>query len=414
VRLLALFIGAAAMAACTPSTDPAIPAPIGSSPVPGGRIEVGVLGEPETLDPYASEASDLTYALAAPVFPMPFRAGPDGEVEPELASSLDVSGRTARMVLAPLTWSNDRPISARDVVASINRATSPSGFATIDSARVVGPGKIEMKGDIANWTETLSRGAFVMPRGKLNGGNLSGGSFRFSAYEPGRSLTYAPNKSAALAPLLDRIRVDFVQSTDLLIRLLDEGKLDVAAIPMSVNLDDRLDEIGLAYEERIGDERIVLRFAPDRVARPVASAVLDEIDTRRIFASFIRDDGTPLVRSGVTGGDAPDQLSIAAPDGDELLSLIQRAVQLDLERAGMEVDLITAPVSTIYGSWQLNPEADVLLVRTLATGESRSEWPLASVATFMARSDEVHGLAVNPSLEGPLWDAERWWIGPSI
>jgi hypothetical protein len=41
-------------------------------------------------------------------------------------------------------------------------------------------------------------------------------------------------------------------------------------------------------------------------------------------------------------------------------------------------------------------------------------FPLASVATFMAWREKVHGIAVNPSPEGPLWNARDWWIEPSI
>lgn len=375
-----------------------------------------MLGEPATLDPYGPGASDLTYALVLPVFPMPYRMLPDGSIEPELAASLDVRGRTARLTLERRKWSNGKPITARDVVASIERATPPSGFAAIDAARVLGPRVVEMKADLTDWAKALARGAFVLPHGRLIGGNVSGSSFRFADYDRGRSLTYEPNDDAIDPPLVDELKVSFVQSTDLLVRLLDEGKLDAAAVPMSVNLDDRLDELGISYEDPIGSERLVLSFNPDRVPSASARAVVGKIDALNLVESFVRDDGDLLAPpDGTGGGVAPQQLSLAAPEGDELLTLIQRALQIDLHRSGIEVELITAPVSAIYGSWSLDAPADVLLVRALARVETGGLWwPLASVATTVAWRAGIHGIAANPSLEGPLWNASLWWKEPSI
>lgn len=410
-----MLLCAALLGACTPSVEEAGPGPVTTPPNVGGSLEIGVLGEPETLDPYAPEASDLTYALVRPVFPMPYQMRPDGSVGPELASSLDVRGRTARLTLDRREWSNGKPITARDVVASIERATPPSGFAAIESARARGPRVVEMRADLSDWEKTLARGAFVLPRGRLIGGNVSGSSFKFATYDRGRSLTYEPNDAAVEPPLLDELKVTFVQSTDLLVRLLDEGELDVAAVPMSVNLDDRLDELGISYEDPVGSERVVLSFHPDRVPSTSARALVDKIDARNLVESFVRDDGELLAPPGATGEAAPQELSIAAPEGDELLTLLQRALQLDLQRSGITVELITAPVSTIYGSWSLDPSADVLLLRSLTDDETDGfRWPLASVATTVAWRDGVHGISVNPSLEGPLWNARDWWIEPSI
>jgi hypothetical protein len=176
-----------------------------------------------------------------------------------------------------------------------------------------------------------------------------------------------------------------------------------------------LDELGIAFEAVLGAERIILSFEPDRISSGSARAVVQEVDAGNLADSFVRDDGALLAPPRRTTSTLPATLSIAAPEGDELLTLMQRALQLDLQRSGITVELITAPVSRLYGSWSAAAPADVALIRSLVGPASgRFQWPLVSVETVMAWRDEVHGIAVNPALEGPLWNARDWWIGPSI
>ena len=381
-----------------------------------------MVGEPATLDPYGPTASDLTYALARPVFPMPFRSLPDGTFEPELAESLEVTARGARLTIARRTWSNGESITAQDVVASIRRATPPSGFAEIRQVRAEGARTVVMRGGGDAWEERLATAAYVLPRGRLIGGNVSGGPFMFSGYKRGRGLSYEANPEAPEPPLLDGLEVSFVKGTDLLLRLLTDGDVDVAALPSTVNLGQRLDELGLDHARALGDERVVLSFDPDRVTLRAARAVVAEIDQGTLVESFVRDDGAgvgervPKDPSGL-----PATVSVAAPEGDELLSLMQRAMQVDLRSTLSSFELITAPVSTLYGEWQDGGPADALLMRATGPPPWRGVvsdrdyvFPLASVATFVAWREKVHGVAVNPSSEGPLWNARDWWIEPSI
>lgn len=431
--LLTLSLGA-----CTPSSDgPESPDPV-PTPPSGGVVDLGVVGEPATLDPYGREASDLTYALVRPVFPMPFRLLPDGDVEPDLAANLDEVPGGALLELRDARWSNGRPITAHDVVASIERATPPSGFADIRSATVQSRRVVMLRGNVDRWPETLASGAYVLPRGHLVRGRLSGGPFRFARYDQGRRLVYERNDEWAGTPsFLDGISVSFVQSTELLIRLLDEGKLDAAAPPSSVNLDERLDELGLAHQEKRGWEALSLSFDPRDVTRNQWIATVREIDVQALLATFIRDDGrySNTLYPGPRGSDGfwahvarPNygpplsQLTLAAPEGDELLASLQRAIQLDLERDGITVEVVTAPWSTHYGRWRDESPASAALLRTAGSpgrsgppdDSSSFTFPLAHVDTIVTWREEVHGMAVNPSLDGALWNAAEWWKGPPI
>jgi hypothetical protein len=420
-RSIAVVAAAVLSVACTPDNE--VPGARSTpSPTPGGTLEIGIVGEPATLDPYGAEASDLTYALVRPVFPMPFRSRPDGTFEPDLAESLEVTSRGARLTIAERIWSNGESITASDVVASIRRATPPSGFASIRSARVQGARTVVLQGASDGWEERLATAAYVLPRGRLIGGNVSGGPFRFSGYKRGRSLSYEANPDAPEPPLLDGLTVSFVQGTELLMRLLADGDLDVAALPSTVNLGERLDELGLEHASEIGAERVVMSFDPDRVTLRAARAVVAEVDKVNLVESFVRDEGRALGTRPPRDPDGlPPAVSVAAPEGDELLTLMQRAMQVDLRSALSSFEVITAPVSTLYGEWQNGGPADALLMRAVGEPPWRGVetdggyvFPLASVATFMGWREEVHGIAVNPSPEGPLWNARDWWIEPSI
>ncbi|HWC14442.1 MAG TPA: ABC transporter substrate-binding protein [Actinomycetota bacterium] len=438
VKLVAGSVCVAALAACTPEAGDRDPGAAVVSPTPheGGTVHVGIVGEPATLDPYGPAASDHSYALVRPVFPMPFRLLPDGSVEPDLAERVVVEGRTARLFLRRARWSDGSRITARDVVISIRRATPPSGLARIRSARVVSDRVVRVRGDVDDWEEALASGAYVLPGGRLRGGTLSGGPFRFAHYQPGRRLVFEPNKRwPGTPPLLDRVVVDFVQSTELLIRLLEEGRLDAAVVPSTVNLDERLDELELHYGRALGWESVALEF-DDPVAADEWIATASGIDRERLLSSFVRDEGRlsntlspgPLGTEGfwshvaIDAGAPPPEITIGAPEGDELLTLMQRAIQLDLERSGVTAELVTAPWATYYGVWPEDGPADAYLVRragapgaaTPPDAVGSSALPLAHVETFVAWNDTVHGAVVHPALDGPLWNAEEWWKDPSI
>jgi hypothetical protein len=313
--------------------------------------------------------------------------------------------------IADRDWSSGKAITARDVVASIRRATPPSGFAAIGSARARGPRTIELRGHSKNWGELLARGTFVMPSGRLLGGRLSGSDFRFSSYDRGRRLVYEPSPSAGEPPLLDELAVSFVQSTDVLLRLLDEGRVDAAWLPSTVNLGDRLEELGIEHSSILGEEKLVLRT--NRVSNEVGESIVRSIDMRVLAATFLRREGKAAHFGSRKPGPLPAVTSIAVPEGDELLALIQRAMQLELKRDGVTTELITGPMSTFYGRWTTQAPADISLLRSFDRVRA-GERMLASVFSFVAWRGKVHGIAVNPSLEGPLWNARVWWREPSI
>lgn len=322
-------------------------------------MRFGVIGEPPTLDPFSPRAADMTFQLATPRLaePLRFEVDPDGLVT--------ARGREARY-------------------------------------------------------------------------RLDSGPFEATNYERGLKLVLEPTPSSAA--YLDRISIFFVESVEIAIELLETGRLDAALLPSSVNLDERLEERGLAHDEELGYEAVHLRFNPELLSRPQFIAIAHRIDNRALLAGFVRDDGrhlnrlfpTPEAWDGgwahvaVPGGNPPDVFKLAVPTGDELLTLMQRAIQLQLAQRNIEVELISIPASTLYGSWLHAGPAEVALARNLggpgihdprrfeAAFSRAFVKPVAHVETVLAWRAGVHGLDVQPSLLGPLWNAEEWWKDPEL
>jgi ABC-type transport system substrate-binding protein len=239
-------------------------------PQRGGALVVGVVGEPATLDPYSPRASDLTRALARPLYPSLFRLAPDGSVDADLAESLEEQDGEARVVLADRRWSTGRPITAGDVVASVSRARPPSGFAGL-GARRIDRRTVALSGRVDDWALTLARATLVLPRGRARPAQVTGGPFRLTDRTPGLRLVYEPDAAwEGEGPFLERATVTFVETDSLLLDLLAAEEIDVAVTPVALNLDERLAERGMRFESAVGWDALVLDFDPavGRPARP--------------------------------------------------------------------------------------------------------------------------------------------------
>lgn len=354
----AAVAGAIILAGCPVDTVPGARDEPSPSPVAGGTLRFGVVGEPATLDPTSVRASVLTFLLARP------------------------------------------------------RVASPLRFRVTDRG--------------------FTRARFT------RGAALDSGPFRLVRHQRGLKLVLERNPGwDGSPPLLDRVVVYFIESLDIAIALLERGRLDAASLPVSVNLDERLDEIGLAYDDRLGFEAVHLRFNDELLSSDSAIAVGHRIDRDALIEGFVRDDGrltnalypAPCCWDGyyahvaAPGGEPPATLRLAAPAGDQLLDLMQRALQVQLRKRGIAVELVTVPASTLYGEWLRSPPVEAFLARTLGRpGLSDpapddiafTAVPLAQVETLVAWRDGVHGVAVDATLGGPLRYAGEWWKDPGL
>lgn len=422
------------MVACDPGGTRQV-GPGGPEPTPaiesGGSVTFGVYGEPATLDPYSPLASDLTYALARPLFRSLYRFTPDGEAVPDLVRTLEQSGEVATIELEEAHWSDGRPITSLDVAATIRRARPPSGLASIDSVSRRGPRRLVVTGNVVDWPELLARLSFVTPARARN--DVYSGPFVVRSRVDGLQIVMEPNPVAATEPYLDRVTVRFTEGVDFLIGLLADGRLDAAWLPSSVNLDQRLDELGLTYTSALGWERIYLDLAgadlDDNTRRELARA----LDRAQIERGFIRRSGrisntlNPAPGGGGAGGAyvrvfrgpskrASGELQLSAPIGDESLELVQRLAQVQLDGAGFDVELVNVDARRFYGEWAAEDPIAAAIRRAGGApgwqeqGIGLSRLPLFHVDSVLASDGRLQGLEVNPTWDGPLWNADSWHL----
>lgn len=385
--------------------------------ISGGKVTFGVFGDPPTLDPYSKLASDLTYVLARPVYRSLFQIGPDGTISSDLVDLDDLRPAPGGVTveLGPARWSNGEPVTARDVVYSVKTARGPSGFVGL-SATAVDRRVVRFRGSsFGDWARRLALRTFVVPRRR----NLEVGSgpFVVTRFVPGLEIVYERNPRWTPEPaLLDGITVRFISSTGTMLELLERGKLDAAAPPSAVNLDDRLDEVGLSHAKSRGWETISLDLdeAPAGLLR---STIGGAIDRDHIAEGLLRDDGGTLqIRGPDKRLDDPDvEIQLATAAGDELLQLMQRIMQKDLARRGIRAELVQVDPATLYGPWGSGSPVDVALLREIRPGfrgprvpKDFSSFPLFSVDTFVAWREGIRGLEPNGGPDGPLWNAAEW------
>lgn len=403
-------------------------------------MSFGVIGEPETLDPYSPVASDLTYELLRPVLPTLFRVDPQGRVIPDLAKTWRRSGAVVKVTLAKRTWSNGDPITAQDVKASFDRAGGSGDiFGAATQARVVTPhvrvlGPRSLLLESAGLTkQSFASPLFVLPHGKFVP-SISGGPYKIASHTPGLQVIYTRNRAwAGPAPFLKRVAVLFIEDLDTMTALLQRGKLDAAAPPSAVNLDDRLKADGLQQSSALGWEFLALDFDGfDPLSRPAFESAISRSqlqqglirsDGRITNALFPAPgphgaDGSWVVPPGATGASPKVQLGVGK--GDELTEQLQEVIQLQLQHHGSDAELVTGDARTFYGDWRTESPTDVSIVRimgfpgALPAAEVRAfgateAMPLFEVKSFVTWRDQaVQGLEVNPTIEGPLWDMQEW------
>ncbi|MBA3432270.1 MAG: hypothetical protein H0U16_12425, partial [Actinobacteria bacterium] len=375
------------LVACTGSGGDVEPTRSGDGATPdirsGGAITFGIIGEPATWDPYAAQASAATFALVRPLYPSLFSFEPDGSVRNYLAESFEKTKSGFRVTIEKARWSNGRRITARDVVASARRARAPSGFARVRSAVVVGTRKIAFRAPFADWKRALATASFVLPAGRVpRGKTVSGGPYVLESVTPGLEAVFARNDRwwGDDDPRLHRVVVQFIQDLDVMLALLEDRRLDGAAPTSSVNLGARLDAIGVEHEESLGWETVYLDLEGAQLDDSGRHALARAVDRALIEEGFIRDSGRTVDtlhpspgRRGAEGewtaaafpiGDASNErIRLAVGVGDELTELIQRALRLQFEDAGFEVELVTTDAATFYGPWELTDPMDVAIRR---------------------------------------------------
>ena len=374
-------------------------------------LRFGLLGSPATLDPFDPRASDLTYTLARPVYPSLYRFLPDGTPQPDLVEELTERRRSAEVRLARARWSDGTPITAPDVAASARRAIHPSGFSGL-RVEILGPRALRFTGGVVDWEERLATATYVLPGGRA--GTVYGGPYTIDRFTEGYQVVLKRNPDYfGERALSQRIAVRVVQDLDLMLLLLERGRLDAAAPLATLNLDDRLEVRGLSYDRAIGWESIWLDLARSRLSSNETASLLGDVKWPKLEESFVRDEGELTLGSRfVVRASGSVRETLLGSTSDELVALVMRAAWFQLRASGHRIELLRVDPEILYGKWRSGGPAGIALRR--ATGAPGLTDPLGrgedalrvfEVASFVTWQEGVGGLAANPTLDGPLWDA---------
>jgi ABC-type transport system substrate-binding protein len=402
-----------------------------SPPHARGLVTFGVVGSPATLDPYSPVASDLTYELAVPVYPSLFRFDPRGHPHPYLAAAMKPTPGGVRVRLRIARWSDGHSVTAGDVVRTWQRARAPSGLSRVTSVRVLGKRSVELRGKIRDWKQALATAAYILPRGRP--ARVSAGPFRVKSYTPGLEMVFTRNRSWWGRARLQTVKVQFVQSVETMLLLLRAGHLDAGAPPSTVNLDDQLAALGVHHSDALGWESIQLRFPDDYLTRAERRSLSAAVHRGALASGFIRDEGRPSTtlhpgpgpagargpwsHAAAPGSPVRRRVTLSIPNGDELLELLQRALQIQMAHVAPDLELVGIEPQTFYGPWKLhNPTQIALLRRAGAPGlggdaaafKDASALPLFGVVTVVAWRNGLVGLQANPTFDGPLWNVSEW------
>jgi hypothetical protein len=305
--------------------------------------------------------------------------------------------------------------------------------------RAVSPRALTINGTFADWPRALATLGYVLPDGVARAtrtGVISGSSWRIAQYRPGLKVVYARNRFAAgdARPYLERVTVFFYESESVLLDALRDGDVDVAVPPSTLNLGDRLEEMDVVYDDALGWESVWLDIRQS-LSRRERAAFVAGLSRRSLELSLIRDGGRvsqtlhpgPRGVAGLwdagygTRSKITRPIRLSVPSGDELLFLLQRAIQIQLSQRDVDVDLIVGSAADFYGPWRSTSPADVALLRSAGAPTLRdaarfhrkiTAFPLAHVRTFLAWRPGLNGLEVNPTFDGPLWNMASWWLSP--
>ena len=216
-----------------------------------------------------------------------------------------------------------------------------------------------------------------------------------------------------------------------MVALLERGDLDAGATPSGLNLGEILTGRGLEHAGSLGYESIWLDVDP-AIEDSQRDAIEGAIDHRLLDEGLLRTHGNATAslwpgpetepappRSRARPGEGSGTIRLSTSTGDALLGMIQRVLQLQLEGAGFDVELVKAEPRELYGPWRVSDPTDVALLRAagapglsvLGRGLRAGGIPIAHVETMLAWRPGVTGLEPNPTLDGPLWNAESWSVG---
>jgi peptide/nickel transport system substrate-binding protein len=500
LRSIGLFL-ALFMSACPGEPErPRVPPEPSSR---AGTFRLGYPEEPPSLNP-VTDPSPASRDLLRPVLPSFYLVTADLEYRPYLLSGEpEVRREPDRMTVRfrirdDAMWSDDRPITVDDVrftwqVMTRVEAADPEGFdhlvAVEEESRRVG--RLVLRPPLASWRDLFSAGRFVLPAHAAGspsevaawqqGPPVTAGPFRLERWIRGRSVTLVADPSFwGPAHAVERIEVAFVPDPTTALQLLERGSLDAVASLAGISWGRRLDAIpGVTVSRAAGPDLVHLVTNTDTLpSADVRRRIVDGIDRDRLVEVVLRDEATTA--DGVLAPEVPGAVPawetygrgrprpVAVPGELDLVyvraertDLVARYLQAELERIGVDVELVPLESDVFHGIfvperrfdlalWELRSaptpdlwpwvelpgaappitglsqpdvarlpagaavggrESGKLLIQAQAElAELAPVLPLYQPQVTVGWRAGVAGPAANPTVDGPLWNTGTWRI----
>jgi ABC-type transport system substrate-binding protein len=471
---------------------------------PAGTLRLGYPEEPPSLNP-VTDPSPASRDILRAVLPSFFVVTPELAYQPYLLDGEpDVRREGGQMAVRfvireEARWSDGRPVTVDDVAFTWRVMTDPQvdparpdGFDHVvavvgESARV---GRLILRPPLASWRDLFSAGRFVLPAHAAarpsdvgdwdRGPPVTAGPFRLERWVRGRSVVLTANPGFWGSPAaVERVEVTFVPDPTTAIQLLGRGALDAVASMPGVSWGRRLRALpGVSVSEASGPDLVHLVLRTDAIPQAeVRRRIMDAVDRDRLVEVALRGEGA--VADGVLAPEQPgavpaweaygfgppasapvaEELDLVYVSG-ELADLVARYLQAELDRAGVDVELVALDSDVFHGIFVPGRRFDLALWET-RSGPSPELWPwvevegaaepltglrdpgVARLTDRIASGDEVAlrlaqrrlanlgpvlplyqpevsmawrngvgGIRANPTADGPLWNAWAWTPPP--
>lgn len=358
---------------------------------PAGAVAVAYSDVPATWHGVGDEdvaATDLAALWGLPLY----RYGPDGLLRPGLADTFRIDdGPDAWAVeidLRPGTWSDGQPVTAADVVATVEvlRASSlEAEFAVVESVAAVDQDTVRFAfaEPYARWPHLLAGGRSVLPAHVLEEEGLaafadavpvSGGWFRLDAFESGFSARFVAHRDSPLgAPGIETVEVLFTPRYEASLGLLDEQRVTAVAGHLALNPVGRAERVGRGVKAAapLGGTSVVLDWdadVPDEIRRALGGVA----DVSQLVEGLLGPYGEVATSPwpgtdgpwGGAGRTIPDARSIGTlrvliPRWHEVTGFTARALQRDASVLEGSFEIVSAETPDFVE--QAQTEADVVL-----------------------------------------------------
>lgn len=407
-RIAGLLVGSSlalvTVTGCTPSTTStsAEVQVIDRMPPGGGSVENVVWnlpeGEPTTLDPRNAATYSGATVVANLCDPL-LAIDEEYNLRSNLVSYSNPDPLTVIYSLeADATFWNGQPVTAEDIVFSLQRASDPASvtsflFANVKEIEATGDREVTVtftrpdamfNAEMATFAGSVVEKSFAESAGEAfgtpSGGIMCSGPYSLAAWEPGDSITVEKMDSywnEDVSGLVESAEFVFVTDTTAATQALTTGEIDgsyqidPAAIPLlkdstegtlvfgpsmeSIQLyvarpDGPLADIGLrsALQQSI-DRSALAESAYNGAAQPLYTALTPRTwpnDQREIFAAayaewekaraFDLDAAKELVQASSYDGET---LVVGIPAGHATISKVAQLVQQQAKTVGIAIDI---------------------------------------------------------------------------